>query len=293
MAEVVGAVEEPVFSAGRGTKFIVIKVKGLQGRDFLFGSDDKVNPAAGFGSEEIVDARPSVVSFKVEKGECFLDTFGTWSRHSSSWREVAERIGEDGHFDVEFGAIGVGAALGGGEIALFSLEANGGGCGASVEKAFDVAGLDDVESHKAGFFDHGGEDAVLISGIGSDDELIGLGKTGQFGTVGEVDLGVHEDDVSLVGEGKAAVVRGGFDGVGGFHEDVNGLVLKEVLEIASVKRSGSEFRDFGGSPGVKVGDQGESEAGSGIDLESDAATHATGPDEADANIFGRRNHEGG
>ena len=118
---VVRAVEELVFSAGRSTKFVVVQIEGLLGGNFLLGGDDEVDATAGLGSEEVVDARGSIVRIEVEEGEGFFDTLGTWSNHSSGRREVAEGVGEDSHLDVELGAIGISAALGGGEIALFGF----------------------------------------------------------------------------------------------------------------------------------------------------------------------------
>jgi len=196
VAEVVGAIEEVVVAAGRGVNFVVVEVEVLFGFwDAVFDFDDEVDATAGFCTEEVVDAGSVAIVGEVESGEGFFDAFGAGAFHAAFRGEVAESIGEDGHFDVKFSAVGVGAALGGGEVSLFGFVADGVGGSAAFEKAFDVAGLYDVEAHKVGFLDHGGKDAMLVASVGGDVEAFLGGLVVEEWAEGKVDFGVHEDEV--------------------------------------------------------------------------------------------------
>lgn len=287
VAEVVGSVEEVVVSAGGGVQFVVVKVEGLLGGEAGFGFDDEVNAAAGLSTEEVVDTGLVAVLGKVEGGEGFFDAGSAGAGHAADGREVAEGIGKDGHFDVKLGSVGVGATLGGGEVSFFGLKADGLWGGAAVEEAFDVSSLDDVEAHEVSFFDHGGEDAVLVSSVGGDDEAALLGFGGKEGAKGEIDLGIHEDDMGAgvaTTEGGETVLGGGADGVGGFDKDLDGMVLEQEVAVGVVECTGRKGGGGFCSGLVLVGDPGEFEPGGGVNLEGDSLTHATCTNEADADI---------
>ena len=169
------------------------------------------------------------------------------SGHAAFRGEVAESVGEDGHFDVEFGAIGVGAALGGREFAFVSFGFDGCGSSGAVEEAFDVSSLHDVEAHECGFLDEAGEDAVLVAGIGGDGDASLLSFLVEEGAEGEVDLGIHEHDVGFVFKGGEAVVGGRPDAVGAFDENIDGMVFEEGERIVMDFRMTRKIRcRFGG-----------------------------------------------
>ena len=152
--------------------------------------------------------------------------------------------------------------------------------------------MDDVEAHEVGFFDHCGEDAMLVSGIGGEGEVVFCGKGGEARAVGEVDLGIHEDDVGVALESGLAVIGCGFDGVGGLDQNIDGMIFKKRMEVSAVVGAWGKGGDIGCGGGIKIGDPTEGHAGSGIDLEGDAAAHAAGSDEADTDVV-LRSHEGG
>ena len=76
---------------------------------------------------------------------------------------------------MKLGAICVGAALGGGELAYFCLMPNGFWGGIAVEKSFDVASLHDIKAHGVCLLDQAGKHAVLITSIRGHDEVSLLG----------------------------------------------------------------------------------------------------------------------
>ena len=61
---------------------------------------------------------------------------------------------------------------------------------------------------------------------------------------GEVDLGIHEDDVGVIFEGGEAVLSCGTDGVGGLDEDIDGVVFEKEVAICVVDGTGVRWLPF-------------------------------------------------
>ena len=160
VAEVVVAFEEII---GAGADFVVFEI-GLLNGVFAFGDD--IDAAAGFGPEDVVEGAGFLGGMvKIEGLQGLIKVLDGGAGHANFGGGEIEGIAQEGHFDVEFGAIGEGAAFEEGEVPLCGFVDEFGGGGVAVEKAFDVSGLDNVESPELDFPDHGGQNPVLISRI--------------------------------------------------------------------------------------------------------------------------------
>ena len=183
---------------------------------------------------------------------------------------------------MKLGAVGVGAALGGGKIAFFGFGFDGLGSGRSVEEAFDIPRLHDVEAHQFGLCYQRGQNAMLVTGVRGDGDS-GLSRPMvKKRTQSEVDLGVHQDDVRLLFEGCQAILGGRSDGVGGFNKNINGVLGKHFKEIVGMKRVREPRDSRPCRRTVLVASPSEFEAWGCIDLKGDRAPHGTAANDSDS-----------
>ena len=311
-AEVIGPVEEVVPPAvglfgGDGVDLVVIHEEVAVG--VVLPCDD-VDPAARFSVDDVVDVAGGAGGVEVEEVEDLFDVFfgaaEFMTAHAGLERDEAGAVADEGHFDVQFGAIGVGDALDDGEFEIGGDFAFGLCDGVAFEVALDVACLDDAEAPEFDFLDHGAEDTVLVAGVAGDDDALFIGLVFEELAEGEIDLGVHEDDVGFFGDGGEAEVGGRGDGVGAFDEDVE-FEVREGEEAGGVEGSpdlgfwgtrgewaggwdgdagavgGGEA--FGDGIGGNIGDEDEIHARGAGDLPCDAEPHGTASDNTDPDIL--------